>query len=346
MQLSGELSKINLPNLLQLVKTGGLTGKVTVAQGARMAIIFIDHGNPVHVELEDISGVDALMELFLWAHGTFSFEEENEVDVTRSIQADDPAFSLERLLKEGIDYARKKRYLDELGITPRSVLKPTGTAVSFAREIMSMPGLERLDGKKTLAAALGDMNLSRVQFVNTVSSWLLDGLADVSGRPIPEGTDKVDLPAWVVARLKQDNPDISQSIIDMVIWVDRVKCWMYQLDADFYRIRKNMDETETSHTQTTEESSSVFAEPRSPDDYENPYVDVFHNSNSAFNPLKLGTDREIASFLHSGMDQPGSVGSGRLNTRIDRDWTAHVSLETEDDTLRQNDDEQDGSGRI
>src|SRR5690606_35910632 len=113
MQLSGELSKINLPNLLQLVKTGGLTGKVTVAQGARMAIIFIDHGNPVHVELEDISGVDALMELFLWAHGTFSFEEENEVDVTRSIQADDPAFSLERLLKEGIDYARKKRYLVE-----------------------------------------------------------------------------------------------------------------------------------------------------------------------------------------------------------------------------------------
>jgi hypothetical protein len=44
--------------------------------------------------------------------------------------------------------------------------------------------------------------------------------------------NQVSLPDWVVARLKQDNVDLSHAIVDMVIWVDRVKCWMYQADSD------------------------------------------------------------------------------------------------------------------
>lgn len=42
----------------------------------------------------------------------------------------------------------------------------------------------------------------------------------------------LNLPDWVIARLKQDNPDVGAAIVDMVIWVDRVKCWLYQTDFD------------------------------------------------------------------------------------------------------------------
>ena len=48
--------------------------------------------------------------------------------------------------------------------------------------------------------------------------------------------DNVELPQWVTSRLKQDNPDLTQAIVEMVIWVDRVKCWMYQADADMNKI--------------------------------------------------------------------------------------------------------------
>jgi len=48
--------------------------------------------------------------------------------------------------------------------------------------------------------------------------------------------DYVELPQWVTSRLKQDNPDLTQAIVEMVIWVDRVKCWMYQADADMNKI--------------------------------------------------------------------------------------------------------------
>jgi hypothetical protein len=45
----------------------------------------------------------------------------------------------------------------------------------------------------------------------------------------------------VEARLKQDNPDISKAIVDMVIWADRVKCWLYQADSDLLNLAEEIE---------------------------------------------------------------------------------------------------------
>lgn len=259
MQLSGELSKVNLPNLLQLVKTGGLSGKISFQQGAKAATVFIELGSPVHAETEGEEGVEGLMELFLWNSGTFSFNEESIEGLPVTIFRDDPDMSFERLLKEGIAYAEEKHYLDELAITHRSVLTPTGTAVSFAKQVLAMPGLERLDGNRTLAEALGDLQLTKREYVRTVSSWIADGLADLVAPGMGFEVDDVELPNWVISRLKQDNPNISQAIIDMVIWVDRIKCWMFQVDVDFYRIRKELENAHGAGAVTTQQPNDPFA---------------------------------------------------------------------------------------
>lgn len=274
-QLSGELSKVNLANLLQLVKTGGLTGKITFSQGAKVANVYVRLGLPVHAETEGEEGVEGLMELFLWTSGAFSFNEESVEPVPISIDKDNPDQAFERLLKDGIAYQEAKHYLDSFGVTPKSVLKPTGTAVSFAKQVLAMPGLERLDGKRSLSEALADMHLSKRDYVRTVSSWLLDGLADVAEPILLEQMDHVDLPNWVVSRLKQDNPDISQAIVDMVIWVDRVKCWMFQVDVDFYKIRKQIEqaaggtgeldtEFDDASANPTSDYDQIFREPEPP----------------------------------------------------------------------------------
>jgi hypothetical protein len=242
-QLSGELSKVNLGNLLQLVKTGGLTGKITFSQGAKLATVYILDGIPVHAETEGEDGVEGLMELFLWTSGAFSFNEESVDGVPLTIDDEDSDQSFERLLKDGLSYQEAKQYLDAYDISPRSILKPTGNAVSFAKQILAMPGLERLDGRSTLAEVLSDLHLSKREYVRTVSSWMMDGLASRAEPVLLEDMDRVDLPAWVMSRLKQDNPDISQAIVDMVIWVDRVKCWMFQVDVDFYKIRKQIEQS-------------------------------------------------------------------------------------------------------
>lgn len=225
MQLAGELAKISLSNLIQLVHNGGLTGEIALRQGAIAATIFVEKGQVVHVESDMGSGRDAFLELFLWLAGTFSFIEGKLGDIPRTFS---PTESLERILRDGASYLEQKKYLDRLQITGETVLKPT----SAARHVKNMPLLEKIDGYKTLTQALLDTNLSRRAYVQAVYRLLSDGLAVVAEPYTSAGVDGVNLPGWVVARLKQDNQDLAQAIIDMVIWVDRVKCWMYQADAD------------------------------------------------------------------------------------------------------------------
>jgi hypothetical protein len=242
MQLAGELSKISLPSLIQLVRNGGLTGEISLAQGAKTAAIFVDKGRIVHVESDAGSGREAFLELFLWLAGTFSFTECKLGDIPRTIPADE---SMDRLLRDGVAYLEQKKYLDQLRINGQTVLKPTAPA----RQGQAVPLLDRIDGRKTLAEALADARMSRREYVQAVYRLLSDGLAVVAEPEPGEEGDRVNLPGWVVARLKQDNPDLSQAIISMVIWVDRVKCWMYQADADLAGIIDQLGPTSPAVTE-------------------------------------------------------------------------------------------------
>lgn len=264
MQLSGELSKVNFANLLQLVRSGGLSGRITLLQGARQALIFIEEGYPAHVEAEGVSGKDALFELFCWQSGTFAFSEGDIGGVPRTVlfgQRDD---TFEKMLREGMLYAEDKNFLDEQGITPRSVIRiaPSYQAV---REEGDNPGLDKLDGLRTLADALAPLGLSRREFVHTVAYWLSSGFIELAPAASARG-NTVELPDWVVARLKQDDPDIANAIADMVVWVDRVKCWMYQADTDFERILNEIRVSNDVALAEEERSAagSVFGGPSRP----------------------------------------------------------------------------------
>lgn len=236
MQLSGELSKVSFANLLQLVRSGGLAGKITLAQGARQGSIDIDGGLPVHGEVENFVGKEALFEFFLWQSGTFAFSEVANYVGIRTISFNSIDDTFERFLKDGLAYLQAKQYLDELAVGPQSVLKAIDEKGDYASLLMQNPGLERIDGVRTLADALFSLNLTDREFVLVVADWFYGGLVQVAKPDYGVGDNQVDLPDWVVARLKQDNPDLAQAIVSMVIWVDRVKCWMYQADADFERI--------------------------------------------------------------------------------------------------------------
>lgn len=238
MQLTGELSKVSLPNLIQLVRNGELTGKIAFLNGARTATLYFDRGSLIHSEADGISGKDALMELFLWAGGSFSFMEDPLVNVSRTLNPFLPDESTDRLLREGMAYVEQKKYLDQLRISGQTILKMTDQARRASKQLLAIaaPVLERIDGQRTLAEALANLPISRREYVQAVYACLAEGLAVVVEAVQQPNQEQITLPAWVVARLKQDNVNISQAIVDMVIWVDRVKCWMYQVDSDFGRI--------------------------------------------------------------------------------------------------------------
>lgn len=232
MQLAGELAKISLASLIQLLRNGELTGKVCLTQGANTAFIFVNNGRIVHVEKDGEQGKAALLELFLWLTGTFSFVEADVASMQQTLPQDEP---IEKIIREGLVYLEKKKHLDQLRISARTVLKPA------TARVIEDPIYEVLDGSTSLGDISTSLGLRRFDYINSVYDLLVKGHAVVVDQPAQ--SDEVHLPAWVVSRLKQDNPDVTQAIVQMVIWVDRVKCWMYQADADMDRIISDLQGT-------------------------------------------------------------------------------------------------------
>src|SRR5437016_5259022 len=101
MQLAGELNKVNLPSLIQLLRNGELTGKVCLTQGTNTAFIYVVAGRLVHVETDTEQGRAALLELFVWNSGTFSFVEADGAAMVHTLPADEP---VEKIIREGLAY--------------------------------------------------------------------------------------------------------------------------------------------------------------------------------------------------------------------------------------------------
>jgi hypothetical protein len=257
MQLSGDLTKVSFPNLLQLVRTGALTGIIAFNHDMNSATIMVENGYPCHAEAEGQQGLEALLELFLWNAGTFAFNEEDANYVSVCTDFELTKCTLEYILKEGMHYVESKKFLADIGVSMHSILKPIAKTKKIHPPEMSL-----LDGKKTLQEALDPLNLSKSMFVTTVADWIMDELAE----PVSLGANKAEavnpadaslaqhqglgetrdiesirLPPWVVARLRQENSNISKAIENMVVWTDRAKIWLYQLEGDFGKIRSVLD---------------------------------------------------------------------------------------------------------
>jgi hypothetical protein len=251
MQLAGELAKMNLASLIRLVRNGELTGKVCLNQGVNTAFIFFETGQPIHVETDYGTGREALLELFLWQSGTFSYIECPVGGMPCSLSADEP---LEKLLKEGLAYQEALRYLEQLRVSSRTIFRANDASSDD-------PLLAKMDGKTTLGDIVQSLGLSRSEYVLGLKQLVATGKALVVEAPV--NGQGIQLPDWVVSRLKQDNEDVSQSIVQLVIWADRIKCWLYQADVDLKRVIVALDNTETTNlVQNDEEISPDYFQPQ------------------------------------------------------------------------------------
>lgn len=244
MQLAGELSKMNLASLIRLVRNSELSGKICLTQGVNTAFIFFSNGQPIHVESDQGTGRDALLELFVWQSGSFSYIECSVQDQTPTLSPEEP---LEKLLKEGLAYQDALNYLERLRINYRTVFKATDSSGDSVL-------LPFMDGRTSLGDIVQRQGLSRNQYAPRLQQLISAGKVIVVEAPAETGS--IQLPDWVISRLKQDNPDVSQSIVDLVIWADRIKCWLYQADVDLSRVINALEEDDAPDADLSSESES------------------------------------------------------------------------------------------
>lgn len=159
--LRGELGRIRLSSLLQVVEGELLDASLSVAGGSRK---FRD-GQVVKAEFGSLQRGLAVLELF-WFRGPFVLE-----DWQGEGEALAPTMTL---VMEG------SRLLDEWSRISRSWLVPVE-----GRECAGMDALlPLLDGRRTLEEVVGSAGLSRAMATDRCCSWLEEGSLKQLSRPV------------------------------------------------------------------------------------------------------------------------------------------------------------------
>ncbi len=122
---AGNLSFLNLGELMQLLGTTGGTGTLYISSKytSQQGVIYIENGNPIDAANGAKTGLDALFSLFGWIDGQFEFIQE-DITCQKVITKSRMEIILDglRLLDEG--------QIEVLGpATVESETEPTGCQV-------------------------------------------------------------------------------------------------------------------------------------------------------------------------------------------------------------------------
>ncbi len=155
MALKGDLTDLNIADLIQLNCQSGAQAKLTARQGDRDVVhLYFDDGQVAHAEYGDSQGEEAVYALLGWEEGTFEMEQEVEPP-TRSIEIPWSALIIEGMRR--IDELREAQRVsaaqnqkepeemntetrrDRLAKTLRNLIDTSGDISGVA--VVSMDGL-------------------------------------------------------------------------------------------------------------------------------------------------------------------------------------------------------------
>jgi diguanylate cyclase (GGDEF)-like protein len=183
---SGNLEQHPIGQLLQSVRSAGLTGKLEVRAKQGSSLVYFQDGVPVHASTADTEGDNAVIELLTWKEGQFAFE-------SRVLRGSHTVHqSIESLVEQSIQLSERTSYLTSVGIKSDSVLCPAMPGLTDAEFVqragnaapIEMEELKRfyhsITGKETIEEALRAMQWPRVQMINVVYHLLRHGLVKIS----------------------------------------------------------------------------------------------------------------------------------------------------------------------
>jgi hypothetical protein len=110
--LEGNLKNIQITNLLQSVMMGQMTGRLEIISANDRCTILFMGGKPIHATLRGAEGNEALIQLFAWEDGQFSFYDE-----AVSVPVPSVTRGLTGLMMEGATFVDHFNFLKERGLS-------------------------------------------------------------------------------------------------------------------------------------------------------------------------------------------------------------------------------------
>jgi len=189
---SGTIEEHPLDDLLQIIKTHNLTGKLEVRNNQSTAMLFVKEGLPVDATASDAEGDDAIVELLTWKTGQFTFEPRV---LRNSHTVHQP---MESLLAQSKTLAERTLYLTNAGLKQTSTLtQKDATLTEEQFNQRAKPGApapvgemflfyRALNGKETIEQMLHSQRIPRVQLIHITYHLVINGLIKINNQIVLE----------------------------------------------------------------------------------------------------------------------------------------------------------------
>lgn len=149
---SGMLFEIGLPDVLQMLEAGRMSGTLVVKNGQDRAVFFFDAGQLTDVQYGMRTGEDAFYRVVHWNSGTFRFDNQ-PVDRAQNFRD-----TVQELLIEAMRRIDEQSKLISLLPSADTVLKFTPLDLSNTEVPAAFPRLQQLfNGTNTLAVVLEEL---------------------------------------------------------------------------------------------------------------------------------------------------------------------------------------------
>lgn len=187
--LEGDLQNLQMPNLLQSIAMGQMTGRLEVTTTAENATIHFADGVPKHCELREAEGDLALVEIVGWDEGEFSFFPDRS-DYPHTINK-----RVELVIMEGLLLLDQSKFLENVGIKPDSYLFRNHANISeslfeqlvcqgtVADMLLQKALYQAIDNKSTLADLLRVRPVPKPKWVPVIFNLVTCGLVWFGEQP-------------------------------------------------------------------------------------------------------------------------------------------------------------------
>ncbi len=197
--LSGDLTLVQVTNLLPSMQMARMTGKLTFENAHCRTHVYFEDGAPVHAYSEEEEGQDALLEVLTWKEGHFNFQPK-EVAPKKTVDQ-----ALDTLMLKGVKIIDCADFLADAGIDADSLLDKKQTSLtkeefdgivnSSQIDTTTLKKLyDRFNSTITLAEAARGLGLPRSKWAGLVAQLLR---LDLIKKCEPKMTDRTLMPKLI-----------------------------------------------------------------------------------------------------------------------------------------------------